>query len=343
MSVACLGFTAPPDTSSQSLVVADVNDGELSEQPQSPPDYIDVRLRSVQELCGLAEALSSGSDAAARARLMTSLVVQIESPDQIPPAALHECKIALAQILHHAQQLKELAIHSSPEDVLRWTPRGYAPVCEHICDLIHRVDGFDFLPLLAILDVPAHFVQSLYVPHPSITHLSVHVRHEFAEETYHDISRLFGPTLVSLRIRRTFEVHCTLDSPARICAIVKAYRLRYLEVVDTSILPAYPVGHGDTVRGTAIHAACLATTSSLQTLVWRPIWSQALGTATSTIQAFRSSLSYYHNDLRVVFDLQALEIMLRGNLCFRYPGDIARSGIVMFETVSQRESRWKEI
>ena len=88
-------------------------------------------------------------------------------------------------------------------------------------------------------------LKSIRGPAPHLFNLSINARLEEEPELYTSINRLFGKSLVRLRILRHYEPYATYKgpSPARMFLLLDLPHLEYLEVRDTATMvsPCYMI------------------------------------------------------------------------------------------------------
>ena len=103
-------------------------------------------------------------------------------------------------------------------------------------NFLHVLDNFAALSNLRVLDTTLGFLTHL--PEQvcaNVTNLSLAIISAQQNEACATVERKFGRTLRRLRMTRLFKHAPRRESPARICALLGAKGLEYLEVVDRDI------------------------------------------------------------------------------------------------------------
>lgn len=107
-------------------------------------------------------------------------------------------------------------------------------------DFLYVLDNFAALPNLRVLDTTLGFLTRL--PErvcAKITNLSVTIISAQQNEACATIERKFGRSLRRLKLARLFQHAPARESPARVCALLSAKGLEYLEVVDRDMAVSF--------------------------------------------------------------------------------------------------------
>ena len=164
-------------------------------------------------------------------------------------------------------------------------------------NFLHVLDNFAALSNLRVLDTTLGFLTRL-PEHvcANVTNLSLAIISAQQNEACATVERKFGRSLRRFRMTRLFKHASRRESPARICALLGAKGLEYLEVVDRDITvsriahsqciarkPLTPCEQGgvcrvpgprgcDVLLGTEEGRAAAYECPQLQTIVWQPAW-----------------------------------------------------------------------
>lgn len=146
-----------------------------------------------------------------------------------------EVAAAVPLCLEVLVNLEHLAIGSLKSDMADWIFEELGGDGDDAYNAFPLRDEAKLLPRLRTLDAPATLLQHFKIPKATVTHLSLRMRWWSDVIAFEPLSRLFGSSLVSLRIERVFEGGGRRESPIRICANLNMPRLEYLEIADTGL------------------------------------------------------------------------------------------------------------
>ncbi|PIL26128.1 hypothetical protein GSI_11883 [Ganoderma sinense ZZ0214-1] len=180
-------------------------------------------------------------------------------------------------------------------------------------DFLYVLSNFAALSNLRVLDTTLGFLTRL--PErvcANVTNLAVIIISAQQNEACATIERKFRRSLRRLKITRLFKHAVRKVSPTRICALLGAKELEYLEVVDRDVTGGVCRVPGrrdsDVLLGTEEARAAAYECPQLRTIVWEPSWSSRL---VDTYDIERST-HRYQGDLLATFG-SPLEVYLRVN------------------------------
>lgn len=225
-----------------------------------------VRAQHVQTIRSLSVSLDFPKDAPINARMfLENLAAVLRSLDGLQELTLTGSKQSLYSAprdIFQGCSFSLRKLHCSVDKVL---VASWSSLRQHS---IHDFSGFldvvrgppsDVLPWgmanLKHLETSAYFAERLTNP-ANITHISLHTSRSRTRPTLWHLSNLLGDQLISLRVNRTLvesrslsaeavteaakEVDMTAllwesDSPLMICCMLRAPKLKYLEIRDKSL------------------------------------------------------------------------------------------------------------